>query len=155
MIAGKAEPLSEVQVTFGAAPLETVRADQNGSFVALVQLPAWEVPQTMGLTQLQEGDSAALTSAQTVLVVPPQLDAVECHADHCSGGCTMCASVLQASQPANPARQSDSLGHSTCEPKPERCRKPSFNALRRFLMIRGARWFWQGAAGAIHSCGSM
>lgn len=100
VIAGKAEPLSEVQVTFGAAPLETVRADQNGSFVALVQLPAGEVPQTMGLTQLQEGDGAALTSAQTVLVVPPQLDAVEATPTIVLAD-AQGASVLQASQPAN------------------------------------------------------
>lgn len=101
VIAGKAEPLSEVQVTFGAAPLETVRADRNGAFVALVQLPAGDVPQTMGLTQLRDGDGAALTSAQTVLVVPPQLDAVDATptivlADRQG------ASVLQASPPASP-----------------------------------------------------
>lgn len=101
VIAGKAEPLSEVQVTFGAAPLETVRADQDGAFVALVQLPSGDAPQTMGLTQIGEGDAAALTSPQTVLVMPPQLDAIDATPTIVLAD-AQGALVLQSGQPASP-----------------------------------------------------
>ena len=76
LVAGRATPGSDVQLIFGTAAIETVRADQSGSFVAMVQLPEGDAPQTIGLQELR-GANEVTVSAQTVLVVPPSAIAAE------------------------------------------------------------------------------
>ncbi|WP_069299789.1 LysM peptidoglycan-binding domain-containing protein [Neptunicoccus sediminis] len=105
VIAGQAAPGAEVQVTLGNAPLETVRADQSGSFVAIVQLPAGNNPQTMGLEELRDGDVVS-ASPQTVLVVPPQPDTPET-APTIVVADTQGAAVIQPGQPPLPEELSD------------------------------------------------
>ena len=70
VIAGSAAPQSDVAIMVSGSVLETVQADNNGAFVALVQLPAAEQALTVGLQQLRDGDVVAV-SVQTVLVAPP------------------------------------------------------------------------------------
>ncbi len=70
VFAGSAEPLSNVAITMDGTVFETVQADNNGAFVALVQLPAAEDAMTVGLQQLRDGNVVAV-SMGTVLVVPP------------------------------------------------------------------------------------
>ncbi|PLS22048.1 LysM peptidoglycan-binding domain-containing protein [Neptunicoccus cionae] len=105
VIAGQAAPGAEVQVTLGNAPLETVRADQSGSFVAIVQLPAGDNPQTMGLEEMRDGDVVS-TSPQTVLVVPPQPDTPETSPTIVVAD-TQGAAVIQPGQPVVPEELSD------------------------------------------------
>lgn len=105
VIAGQAAPGAEVQVTLGDAPLETVRADQSGAFVAIVQLPAGNNPQTMGLKELRDGNVIS-ASPQTVLVVPPQPDTPET-APTIVVADTQGAAVIQPGQPVVPEELSD------------------------------------------------
>lgn len=70
VIAGNAEPLSDVAIVLSGDQIETVQTDNNGAFVALLQLPQAEAALTVGLQQLRDGDVVAV-SVQTVLVVPP------------------------------------------------------------------------------------
>ncbi|GGA21663.1 LysM peptidoglycan-binding domain-containing protein [Neptunicoccus cionae] len=105
VIAGQAAPGAQVQVTLGNAPLETVRADQSGSFVAIVQLPAGDTPQTMGLEELRDG-TVVSTSPQTVLVVPPQPDMPETSPTIVVAD-TQGAAVIQPGQPVVPEELSD------------------------------------------------
>ena len=73
LVAGTSLPGRDVEIVLAGQTIETVRADQNGSFVAMVQLPEGDKPQTMGLRALQ-GENRVIASAQTVLVVPPLLE---------------------------------------------------------------------------------
>lgn len=77
VIAGTADPLTDVAITMGGDVFETVQSDSTGAFVALLQLPAAEEALTVGLKQLRDGAVVAV-SVETVLVVPPapELEAV-------------------------------------------------------------------------------
>ncbi len=77
VIAGTAEPKTDIAITMGGDVFETVQTDNNGAFVALLQLPAAEEALTVGLKQLRDGAVVAV-SVETVLVVPPapELEAV-------------------------------------------------------------------------------
>lgn len=70
VIAGSAAPQSDITITLDGDAFETVQADNNGAFVALLQLPAAEEALTVGLKQLRDGGQVAV-SVETVLVVPP------------------------------------------------------------------------------------
>ena len=76
VIAGSAEPLTDVAIVLSGDQIETVQTDNNGAFVALFQLPQAEAALTVGLQQLR-GGSVVAVSVQTVLVVPPLPDANE------------------------------------------------------------------------------
>lgn len=76
VIAGRGEPLTDVAIVLSGDQIETVQTDNNGAFVALVQLPQAEAALTVGLQQLRGGRVIAV-SVQTVLVVPPLPEADE------------------------------------------------------------------------------
>lgn len=70
VIAGTAAPDADVAITLDGDVFETVKSDNNGAFVALVQLPEAEEALTVGLKQLRDGAEVAV-SLETVLVVAP------------------------------------------------------------------------------------
>lgn len=76
VIAGNAEPLTDVAIVLSGDQIETVQTDNNGAFVALFQLPQAEAALSVGLQQLRGGNVVAV-SVQTVLVVPPLPEADE------------------------------------------------------------------------------
>ncbi|MAD94722.1 MAG: hypothetical protein CML33_04410 [Rhodobacteraceae bacterium] len=74
VIAGQAEPGTDVAITMGGKAFETVQSDRKGAFVALVQLPSLEEVQTIGLQQLRDGAVVAV-SGESVLILSPALEA--------------------------------------------------------------------------------
>lgn len=68
IVAGTAKPGATVRIRLGDETLQSVRADANGSFVALLDLPTSTAPRPLVLEGIEGGK--AVPSAETVLVMP-------------------------------------------------------------------------------------
>ena len=69
VVAGQAEPGSEVTISLGSDKVETVTAGADGSFVVVVQLPESKDPKALALEQT-DSTGASLSGADSVLVLP-------------------------------------------------------------------------------------
>lgn len=74
IIAGRAEPLSEVQIIVDGAPVATATADSSGGFAAITVLPPNETAQIVSLSsQAATGDGEITASIDEVILAPSPL----------------------------------------------------------------------------------
>lgn len=69
VVAGQAEPDSDVTISLGSDKVETVTAGADGSFVVVVQLPESKDPKALMLEQT-DSTGAAQSGSDSVLVLP-------------------------------------------------------------------------------------
>ena len=68
VVAGTSQPGATVRIRLGGETLQSVQADANGSFVALLDLPTSAAPRPLVLEGVNGGE--AVPSAESVLVMP-------------------------------------------------------------------------------------
>jgi nucleoid-associated protein YgaU len=75
IIAGRAEPLSDVRILLDGEQVGTATADSTGGFAAIASLPATGAAQVVSLSAQSEGEN--IVSVDEIILAPSQVPAVQ------------------------------------------------------------------------------